>query len=157
MSGAKKEPPKFSQFDEEPILLKLLGSIKNGRCADIGARERRGSNVAWCIDEGWWAQLIDRNVNGLLRDFPLAKYPKVTHVRRLVTPQNVNDFLWKDLDLLSIDIDGPDADVWEAIEERPWVLCIEAMEVNRPKIMQVSEERGYKLHAETGPNLIYVR
>lgn len=157
MAGRKKEPPKFSQFDEEPILLELLGGLKGGRCADIGARERRGSNVARFIDQGWDAQLIDRNVNGLLKDFSMMHYPNVTIVRRFVTAQNVNEFLWDDLDLLSIDIDGPDADVWEAIETRPHVLCIEAVEVNRPKIIEVSESRGYKLHAETGPNLIYVR
>lgn len=156
MSGRKKELPKFSQFDEEPILLDLLGGVKGGKCADIGARERRGSNVAEFIDRGWDAQLIDRNINGLLRDFPVARYPNVTIVRRLVTAQNVNEFLWDDLDLLSIDIDGPDADVWEAITTRPHVLVIEAVEVNRPKIIEVSEKRGYRLHAETGPNLIYV-
>src|SRR5678815_275159 len=117
MAGLKKEPPKFSQFDEEPFLWKLLGT-RRGRCADIGARERRGSNVARLIDEGWDAQLIDRNVNGLLRDFPLVKFPKVSIVQKVVTPQNVNDVLWKDLDFLSLDIDGPDADVWEAIETR---------------------------------------
>jgi len=157
MSGRKKEPPKFSQFDEEPILRALWGSKGKGRCADIGARERRGSNVAWCIDLGWDALLVDRNTNGLLRDFPPSRFERVKVVQSLVTPQNVNTFLWKDLDLLSIDIDGPDADVWEAVESRPLILCIEAVEVNRPKIERICGERGYQLHASTGPNLIYVR
>lgn len=157
VSGKKKEGPKFSQFDEEPILRGLLGHLKRGRCADIGARERRGSNVASFIDDGWTALLVDRNVNGLLRDFPRARYPTVTVVQKLVTPLNVNDLDLHYLDLLSIDIDGPDADVWEALETGPLVLCIEAVPENRPKIVKVSEERGYKLHAETGPNLIYVR
>ena len=156
MAGAKKEPPKFSQFDEEPILYGLLGSRK-GRCADIGARERRGSNVARFIDDKWTALLVDRNINGLLRDFPSSQYPRVTILQKLVTAQNVNDFLWDDLDLLSIDIDGPDADVWEAIKTRPLVLCIEAVPENRAKIERISGERGYQLHASTGPNLIYVR
>ena len=156
MSGRKKEPPKFSQFDEDFILKDLIRGF-TGRCADIGARERKGSNVARLIDDGWEAQLIDRNINGLLKDFPRAKFPLVTITQRSVTPENVNQTLWPDVDLLSIDIDGPDADVWEAIEQRPWIVVIEAVEVNRPKIVQVSEWRGYKLHAETGPNLIYVR
>lgn len=156
MSGRKKEPPKFSQFDEEPILRGLLGSRK-GRCADIGARGRQGSNVAWAIDDKWSALLVDRNINGLLKDFSVNQYPRVTILQKLVTPLNVNDFLWDDLDLLSIDIDGPDADVWEAIKTRPLVLCIEAVPENREKIERVSGERGYTLHASTGPNLIYVR
>jgi len=156
MSGRKKEPPKFSQFDEEPILYGLLGS-RRGRCADIGARGRQGSNVARFIDDGWDALLVDRNINGLLKDFPSNHFKKVTILQKLVTALNVNDFLWDDLDLLSIDIDGPDADVWEAIKTRPLVLCIEAVPENRAKIERVSGERGYKLHASTGPNLIYVR
>lgn len=156
MAGRKKESPKFSQFDEDFILEDLTRGF-TGRCADIGARQRRGSNVARLIDGGWEAQLIDQNINGLLKDFPWTKFPLVTITQKVVTPQNVNQTLWKDVDLLSIDIDGPDADVWEAIEQRPWILVIEAMEVNRPKIEEVSKYRGYKLHAETGPNLIYVR
>lgn len=157
MAGKKKEGPKFSQFDEEFILEGLLGHLVRGRCADIGARERRGSNVARFVDEGWDALLVDRNVNGLLKDFPKAKHPTVTIVRKNVTAANVNELDLHYLDLLSIDIDGPDADVWEAIETRPMVLCIEAMPENRAKIERVSTERGYTLHAATGPNLIYVR
>lgn len=159
MAGRKKEGPRFSQFDEEPILRGLLGHLVTGRCVDIGARERRGSNVASFIDVGWDALLVDQNVNGLLRDFPAVKYPTVTILQKVVTAKNVNEVLrsWHYLDLLSIDIDGPDAEVWEAVEVRPAVLCIEAVPENRPKIVKVSEERGYKLHAETGPNLIYVR
>lgn len=154
----KKEAPKWSQFDEEPILSKIFEVAGSGVCADIGARGRMGSNVAFLIDRGWKAQLIDRGVNQLIKDFPFTKFPNVTITQGWVTPNNVNNLLWKvPLDLLSLDIDGPDADVWEAMVSRPRVLVIEAMEQNREKIIRISEERGYRLHAETGPNLIYVR
>lgn len=157
MAGRKKEGPKFSQFDEEPILAKIFEVAGSGVCADIGARGRTGSNVAFLIDRGWKAQLIDRGVNQLIKDFPFTRFPGVTIVQAEVSAKNVNGILWKEMDLLSIDIDGPDADVWEAIEARPRVLVIEAVPENRPKIIKTSEERGYKLHAETGPNLIYIR
>ena len=157
MAGTKKEPPKFSQFDEEPILAKIFEVSGSGVCADIGARQRAGSNVAFLIDRGWKAQLIDRDVGGLSRDFHRRIYPNVTIEKVEITPENVNGILWREMDLLSIDIDGPDADVWEAIEARPRVLVIEAMPENRQKIMKISGARGYTLHAETGPNLIYVR
>lgn len=157
MAGRKKEPPKFSQFDEEPILSKIFES-GSGVCADIGARGRTGSNVAFLIDRGWKAQLIDRGVNQLIKDFPFTRFPNVTIVQAEVYANNVNKVLTKEpLDLLSLDIDGPDADVWEAMEARPRVLVIEAMAENRERIIKTSESRGYKLHAETGPNLIYVR
>lgn len=157
MAGKKKEAPKWSQFDEEPILAKIFEVAGSGVCADIGARGRAGSNVAFLVDRGWKAQLIDRGVNQLIKDFPFTRFPNVTIVQAEISAKNVNGILWKEMDLLSIDIDGPDADVWEAITARPRVLCIEAVPENRAKIMKVSEERGYKLHAETGPNLIYVR
>lgn len=158
MAGRKKEGPKFSQFDEEPILAKIFEVAGSGVCADIGARGRMGSNVAFLIDRGWKAQLIDCRVNQLIKDFPFTRFPSVTITQAVVSAKNVNQVLSREpLDLLSIDIDGPDADVWEAMESRPRVLVIEAVTENREKIMRVSESRGYKLHAETGPNLIYVR
>ena len=154
MAGRKKEGPKFSQFDEEFILKDLFGKQK-GRLADIGARGRAGSNSAALIDNKWWAQLIDIKIDTLERDFPKDRYPRVTNVRMVVTPGNVNAVLWKNLELLSIDIDGHDCDVWEAIEERPRVLIIE-VNGNEDRIMEVSLARGYTLHAKTGPNLIFV-
>lgn len=157
LAGTKKEAPKWSQFDEEPILGKIFEVAGTGVCADIGARGRIGSNVAFLIDRGWKAQLIDRGVNALIKDFPFTRFPNVTIVQAEVSAKNVNTILWKEpLDLLSIDIDGPDADVWEAMVARPRVLVIEAVPENRPKIMETSKARGYKLHAETGPNLIYI-
>lgn len=158
MAGRKKEGPKWSQFDEEPILAKIFEVAGTGVCADIGARGRIGSNVAFLIDRGWKAQLIDRGINCLIKDFPFTKFPNVTIVQAEISAKNVNKILWKEpLDLLSIDIDGPDAEVWEAMTSRPRVLVIEAVPENRSKIIKTSEDRGYKLHAETGPNLIYVR
>lgn len=157
MAGMKKEAPKFSQFDEEPILAKIFEVAGSGVCADIGARGRVGSNVAFLIDRGWKAQLIDRGINQLIKDFPFTRFPNVTIVQAEISAKNVNKILWKEMDLLSIDIDGPDADVWEAMTARPKVLVIEAVPENRQKIIEISESRDYKLHAGTGPNLIYVR
>lgn len=155
MAGLKKEPPKFSQFDEE-FILKALFPSGRGRCVDIGARGRSGSNVAWAIDRGWRAQLYDRDVDQLIRDF--KQYPKVTWIRKLVTPQNVNEGLMDRLDLMSIDIDGNDAHVWDAVDPKSWplVLVIE-INGNREQIEATCQSRGYRLHQETGPNLIWVR
>lgn len=159
---------KFCQFDEEQILAGFLP--KRGACAEFGARGRRGSNVAHLLDRGWLCQLIDRNINETLKDFPVqgARREKTPYgyvyrgfedheiVHATVTPENVNQVLWPDLDLLSIDIDGPDLEVWRAIVQCPAVVIIESNDTTSTKsdIVKLGKERGYRFVAKTGVNVI---
>ena len=159
---------KFSQFDEELILANLLP--KHGKCAEFGARGRRGSNVAHLLDTGWFCQLIDRSINETLKDFPIRgmkRKPEVygsvywgegRHeiVHCTVTPENVNQVLWPDLDLLCIDIDGRDLDVWKSVVQRPSVVVIESNDSTSTKndIVSFSETRGYRFVVKTGVNVI---
>ena len=180
MSGRRKEPGKFSQFDEEFILKDLWGNRGPGRCADIGARGQRGSNVAAFLYKGWFCQLIDKNVNGLRKDFPTSPGCKHQLVHATVTPENINSLLAPDLDLLSIDVDGNDYYLFEALNQSPKIVVIETnpkrsegvQELNEilrndfasrakrgcsvPKMLELGASKGYRLHQKTGVNLIFV-
>lgn len=103
-----------------------------------------------------------------MRDFPIAAKPvrtpygtvyrgerhEIVHVT--VTPENVNQVLWKDLDLLSIDIDGRDLEVWKAVEQTPSVVIIESNDFASTKsaIVEYGKTRGYRFVVKTGVNVI---
>lgn len=184
---ADKGKSRFSQFKEEEIIQTLWRGKQAGRCADIGARRRQGSNTALLFDQGWFCQFIDKDPDDLLISFPVPHGVRTitpwgvvyrgnaNHelVGATVTPDNVNDILAKDLDLLSIDIDGNDYYVWEAVEQTPSIVIIEInprtaglQKLNQEGIYQGCSEghmlalgarKGYKFHARTGVNLIFVR
>lgn len=171
MAGRKKEPPRYSQFDEEPILRGLLKGKPAGKCCEFGAREKRGSNVAWLVDENWPAVLIDVNVNRLHADYAGCKH--VTIIQACVTPQNVNELVPRDVTVLSIDIDGNDYWVWKALKWTPDIVVIETnprmTEGVQPykeglckgcsveTMLDLGAHKGYRLHEKTGVNLIFVR
>ena len=121
----------FSQFDEDGVILFLLGATGTGtrRFVDIGA--------ANCVDASNCANLaLNLGFHGL---FIEAKAEAVEYGRRFyathpdtreqppvieqafVTRENVNELVRGagfegEIDLLSIDIDGNDYWIWEALE-----------------------------------------
>ena len=172
MSGRKKEPGKHSQFDEELIIQKLWKGGR-GRCADIGARDERGSNTYALWKKGWFCQFIDKDVNGLLKAYPVGSgNHEVVHAT--VTPENVNEILAPNLDLLSIDIDGDDYYVWKAVKQTPKIVIIETNPKKKSGVQELrhegdyegcsvetmtklGKEKGYNLYGKTGVNLVFFR
>ncbi len=160
-----RQTESYSQFGEDLILKDIFRGVKKGRCADIGARGLRGSNTAYFWKLGWFCQFIDRNVNGLLKDFPGAE---VVHLA--VTPENVNEVLAPNLDLLSIDIDGDDYYVWEAVKQSPRAVVIEFNKnmiagvqkrgerfgCSESKMVELAKSKGYQLFGKTVANLIFI-
>lgn len=130
----------FSQFDEDGIFVFLFAII--GTCSktfvDIGSSDGINSNCAnLTINLGWNGLFIDGSEEAIRRGEKFYKthpdtmlYPP-RFVNAVVKRSNINQII-KDagfsgeIDLLSIDIDGNDYWIWDALEcIRPRVVCIE--------------------------------
>jgi hypothetical protein len=132
----------FSQFEEDGIALALLSSLGNGPrvFVDIGAGDGVfASNCAnLAINLGFHGLFIeaDRSLVERGRAF-YARHPDTSlyppaFAQASVTPATVNDIVRSagftgEIDFLSIDIDGNDYWVWEALTVvEPRVVVIEA-------------------------------
>ncbi len=121
----------FSQFDEDGIILFLLGVVGIGpaKFVEIGGGDGVwASNCAnLALNLGFDGLFIDGNqelINRGLKFYaeqPDTQFypPRFRHA--LVTKSNINEILREaefdgEVDLLSIDIDGNDYWIWEAIE-----------------------------------------
>ena len=120
----------FSEFDEDGIALFLLavGGSPTRRFVDIGAGDCVfASNTAnLALNLGFDGLFVDASDSLLERGRRFyARHPDTTvrppvFVRTFVTRENVNDVLTDagftgEIDLLSIDIDGNDYWVWQAL------------------------------------------
>ncbi len=158
----------YCQFNEEELLEPLLP--KKGFFVEIGClADHKFSNTKWLHDKGWKGVWFDIDAReGVIG----AK----------VTADNINNLLKenkvpKNLDLMSIDIDGNDYYVFEAMTHTPKVLIIEynshkedghmernddyewkggwAFGSSKKDMVGLAEKKGYKLVAENQSNLIF--
>jgi hypothetical protein len=131
----------FSEVDEDGILLYLLAvvGVGRGRFVDIGAGDGvTASNCAnLALNLGFHGLFVDGNPDGIeaatrfYASHPDTKAypPKSAHA--FVTRENVNDVIRGagfdgEIDVLSIDIDGNDYWIWEAITcVQPQIVVIE--------------------------------
>lgn len=115
----------YSQGGEDGVINEIFNRIgtTNKFCVDLGAYNAvESSNVAHLIDQGWSGILIDGSAK--------SANPKVEVFNHFVTAENVNDLLRahncpQKFDFLSIDLDGNDFWVWQALEFEPRALIIE--------------------------------
>lgn len=130
----------FSQFEEDGKLLYIFSLIGMGnKCfLEIGSDDGVNSNSAnLYFNFGWRGVFIDGNPRSIARGrYFFGKYPhpwfhKPRFVCSKVTRENVNELvsgagLQGEIDLLSIDIDGNDYWIWDALEVvSPRVVIIE--------------------------------
>lgn len=145
----------YSQNGEDGVIAEVfrrLGVVR-GRCCEFGAADGYWlSNTRALVDLGW---------EGLFLEAAMGQ---------IVTPENVNDLIPAQLDLLSIDIDGNDYAVWRAYRGRPTLVVIEINSSYRPGVMRftrsqgcsfsmmnkLADEKGYALLCHTG-NCVYIR
>jgi hypothetical protein len=135
----------FSQTGEDGILLLIFSLIgtTNRRVVELCAGNAVQSNSAnWIVNHGWTGLLIDGDPSNVriarefydqCRDTPIWQ---PTIVERWITKENVNATIQEhgfsgDLDLLSLDLDGNDYWIWEALD------------VVRPRVMIVEYESGF--------------
>ena len=130
----------FSQFEEDGKLLFIFSvlGMSQKTFVEIGSDDGVNSNSAnLYFNFGWHGLFIDGNPKSITRGKRFfSKYPhpffyQPTFICDLVKRENVNDLIKKggyegEVGLLSIDIDGNDYWVWDAIDViDPQVVIIE--------------------------------
>lgn len=130
----------FSQYEEDGKLLYILSLIgmKNKTFVEIGSDDGINSNCAnLALNFGYFGLFLDGNPRSIKRGQRFyGKYPHPwmyapTFTCAKVTAENINDLvkaadLEGDIDVLSIDIDGNDYWVWNALEQvSPNIVIIE--------------------------------
>lgn len=130
----------FSSLEEDGLLFYIINclGIKNGRFVDIGSNDCMNSNCAnLAFNMGWSGLFIDGDERNIRIGKKLYAAHRLTQpyqnnfIAAMVTPANVNQLLEQqdftaEIDFLSIDIDGDDYWVWQAIKTiSPKIVMIE--------------------------------
>jgi hypothetical protein len=140
----------FSQNGEDGIIKEILHRIgvKHGLFVEIGVEDGRECNCARLVREAGWSGVFLEampemwaNLQENYRAFPgvRCKQAAVTsrNIEQLLAAHDVPD----DFDLLSIDIDGNDYWVWQAVQRwQPRVVVIEYNAAFPPPTRWVMEE-----------------
>ena len=136
-----------SQTDEDGILLFLFAIIAAGgrRCVELGAGDGRECNTANLIlRHGWTGLLLDGDATNVSRARDFYRRHRSTWIfpprceHAWLTRENVNETLVAhgfegDIDLLSIDLDGVDYWIWDALTAvRPCVVVVEYQDLLGP-------------------------
>jgi hypothetical protein len=126
----------FSQWGEDGIIQHLLDvvEVKNKTFIEFGVESFKESNCRFLMVKNNWKGFVidgsDENIAELRQSYYFWKY-NLTAVSSFITKQNVDSLLMRsgfdeDLGLLSIDIDGNDYYVLQAIESfKPRILICE--------------------------------
>ncbi|MDP5240599.1 hypothetical protein Q9Q94_13725 [Uliginosibacterium sp. 31-16] len=131
----------YSQNDEDGILHEIFKRLKIGKgfFCEIGVENGLECNSLYLIHQGWRGSWIEGNE--AQRDPIFNKFESLINSNRLfvdigyVYPDNINACIkgtltplgmtGDNLDFLSIDIDGNDIYLLEALSYNPKVICIE--------------------------------
>jgi len=140
----------YSQNDEDGIIQEIFRRIgvTNRTFFEFGAGNGLESNCCYLLLQGWsgaWADTEEQYLSQVRTMFmPWIASGKLTVSRGMVTAQNVNEVmktlkLPADLDLLSIDVDGNDYYIFEAVSPRPRVVIVEYNAELRPPVRLVQK------------------
>jgi len=145
----------YSQSDEDGIIAEIFARIgaTNRRFIEIGAGNGLENNTCYLLSQAWTGLWIeaDKKPSGIIRrefNAPIAA-GDLRFAQVLVTRENVNRLIADagmtgEIDLLSIDIDGNDYYVWEALAVvHPRVVVIEYNATFRPPLRRV---QSYEPH-----------
>lgn len=168
----------WSQFGEDGIIaeiFRLIGTTSKF-CIEFGAADGvTCSNTKALRMQGWEALLVESDGQryGKLQETEINAGVNSMNVE--VTPENINHIIGRSqVDFISIDVDGTDYDIWEAIRTPPRVVCIEYNASIPPHVSlrqerrnselgasalalcELAEEKGYMLVSLTKGNLIFV-
>ena len=126
----------FSQWGEDGILRHLLRHVKVSRkiFVEFGVENYTESNTRFLLINGNWVGLVidgsPENIDFVKRDDVYWRYNLKAECA-FITRENINDLVRRngitgEIGLLSVDIDGNDYWVWEAIEVvTPSVVVVE--------------------------------
>lgn len=128
----------FSQWGEDGIIQYLINEIDilddSKIFIEFGVEDYQEANTRFLLMQDNWRGLVidgsDRNVKAIQNDSIYWKHD-ITAVSKFITRENINDIFSDngfegDIGLLSIDIDGNDYWIWEAISSvRPRIVICE--------------------------------
>ena len=179
----------YSQNGEDGIILELLKKLdiqKNGWCCEFGAWDGKvGSNTFNLIKNFNFKAIYIESDKNKFEDLKKTetKYPNIFAINKTISRNKKSDDCLNkvlestkiplDFEILSIDIDSYDLDVWETLEKyRPKIVVIEVNSSIKPGIIQrhdknnqgnsfsatvnVGKKKGYILVCHTG-NCIFLR
>ncbi len=140
----------FSQADEDGMLQEIFNRIgaTNRQFLEFGCGDGLENNSTYLLFTGWsgvWLDGGEANIRSVEQHFSdYLKSGQLKTRRAFITRDNINDLLREaqvpaDLDMLSIDIDGNDYWIWQAMDPlRPRVVVVEYNATFRPphKIVQ---------------------
>lgn len=165
-----------SQNGEEGILLEIvrrIGIEREGNAVEIGGHDGLYcSNTALLIrDYGWCGRFVESNFD-LWRQcvHNWRDNTKVRSTCALVDTNSINNFVDDSTDLLSLDTDGLDYQLFKALVSRPKIVVVEIDSSMPPdqrgfnadggasylEMLLLAYELGYVLLCHTG-NMIFIR
>jgi len=128
----------FSQSDEDGIIEEIFNRVKttNKTFVEFGVQNGLESNCHYLLHKGWNGLWIEGDGKAVKEIHQLFKKPiankRLTILKAFIDKDNINALISDqggikgEIDLLSIDIDGNDYWVWEAINcVNPRVVIIE--------------------------------
>ncbi len=126
----------YSQNDEDGIIAEIFRRIgvASRRFVEFGVEDGRECNTALLLRQNWtglWLEGSTKHVKTIYSLYEnMLKSGRLTVKNAFITKDNINsligDVYQGEIDLLSIDIDGNDVHVWEAIKcVSPRVVVIE--------------------------------
>lgn len=126
-----KDQEHFSEFNEDEIITEVFRDIgkKTKKLVEIGIGYGLNSNTVRLLLDGWsgyWIDMSKLNIivtKRLLKRFNLQR---VEIIKARLTPENINKVIpFDNYDLISIDVDGNDFYLWQAMKYAPRVVVIE--------------------------------
>lgn len=119
----------YSQNGEDGVVREILLrlGIEKGVVVEFGAHDGTFcSNSRHLIEKGWKAFLIEADNDLFEKCVRLhSDNGRVFIGYSFINPHNVNDILPNTCDVLSIDVDGIDYDIWDAYQGDAKVVIIE--------------------------------
>ena len=188
----------FSQNDEDGIVNEIFNRIgtTNKFFVEFGVQDGLESNCHFLLFQGWNGLFIEGDINYFNKINENFKNPisnkSLTVLNKFITAENINEILSNsrakeinDIDLLSIDIDGNDYYIFDAINVvKPRVVVIEynakfpppiewvmpyeptyiwdgsdKMGVSLETLTKLADKKGYRLVGTnfTGSNAFFVK
>lgn len=127
----------YSQNDEDGIINEIFNRIgaKNKTFIEFGVSDGLECNCHSLLLQGWsglWIEGREVAYQQILRRFaPVINHGNLTVLNEYVTRDSINETINnyakdEELDILSIDVDGNDYHIWDAVKDvKPRVIIIE--------------------------------
>jgi hypothetical protein len=149
----------YCQNDEDGILAEIFRRVgtESRRFVEIGVQDGRECNTLALLMRGWrgaWVEADAAHVADARRIFAqLTEEGRLEIREAFVTVENAAALVGEGpLDLLSIDIDGNDWHVWNALDVRPRVVMVEYNASWAPPVDAVMEYRADYCWTDDGDN-----